>query len=28
MMEAPDLFLKVVNQWLTYRIAPEPATVS
>jgi pimeloyl-ACP methyl ester carboxylesterase len=28
MMETPDVFLKVVNQWLTYRIAPEPATVS
>jgi pimeloyl-ACP methyl ester carboxylesterase len=28
MMEAPDLFSKVVNQWLAYRIAPEPATVS
>jgi pimeloyl-ACP methyl ester carboxylesterase len=28
MMETPDLFLKVVNQWLAYRIAPEPATVS
>jgi pimeloyl-ACP methyl ester carboxylesterase len=28
MMESPDLFLKVVNQWLTYRIAPEPATIS
>jgi len=28
MMETPDRFLKVVNQWLTYRIAPEPATVS
>jgi pimeloyl-ACP methyl ester carboxylesterase len=28
MMETPDLFLDVVNQWLTYRIAPEPATVS
>ena len=28
MMECPDLFLKLVNQWLTYRIAPEPATVS
>ena len=28
MMEAPDRFLKVVNQWLTSRIAPEPATVS
>ncbi|MEP6752856.1 MAG: alpha/beta hydrolase [Candidatus Dormiibacterota bacterium] len=28
MMETPDRFLEVVNQWLTYRIAPEPATVS
>ena len=28
MMETPDRFLRVVNQWLTYRIAPEPATVS
>ena len=28
MMETPDQFLEVVNQWLTYRIAPEPATVS
>jgi pimeloyl-ACP methyl ester carboxylesterase len=28
MMEAPDRFLEVVNQWLAYRIAPEPATVS
>jgi pimeloyl-ACP methyl ester carboxylesterase len=28
MMETPDLFLEVVNQWLTYRIAREPATVS
>jgi pimeloyl-ACP methyl ester carboxylesterase len=28
MMETPDLFVRVVNQWLTYRIAPEPATVS
>jgi pimeloyl-ACP methyl ester carboxylesterase len=28
MMECPDLFFKLVNQWLTYRIAPEPATVS
>jgi pimeloyl-ACP methyl ester carboxylesterase len=28
MMETPDLFLRVVNQWLTYRIAPEPTTVS
>jgi pimeloyl-ACP methyl ester carboxylesterase len=28
MMEDPDQFLEVVNQWLAYRIAPEPATVS
>ena len=28
MMETPNRFLEVVNQWLTYRIAPEPATVS
>jgi pimeloyl-ACP methyl ester carboxylesterase len=28
MMETPDLFLRVVSQWLTYRIAPEPTTVS
>ncbi len=28
MMETPDLFLRVVNQWMMYRIAPEPATVS
>jgi pimeloyl-ACP methyl ester carboxylesterase len=28
MMETPALFVRVVNQWLTYRIAPEPATVS
>jgi pimeloyl-ACP methyl ester carboxylesterase len=28
MMETPDRFVQVVNQWLTYRIAPEPATVS
>jgi pimeloyl-ACP methyl ester carboxylesterase len=28
MMETPDRFLQVVNQWLAYRIAPEPATVS
>jgi pimeloyl-ACP methyl ester carboxylesterase len=28
MMETPELFVKVVKQWLTYRIAPEPATVS
>ena len=28
MMETPNRFLEVVNQWLIYRIAPEPATVS
>lgn len=28
MMETPDRFLEIVNQWLAYRIAPEPATVS
>jgi pimeloyl-ACP methyl ester carboxylesterase len=28
MMETPDLFLRVVDHWMTYRIAPEPATVS
>ncbi len=28
MMETPNRFLEVVNQWLMYRIAPEPATVS
>jgi pimeloyl-ACP methyl ester carboxylesterase len=28
MMETPDRFLGVVNQWLAYRIPPEPATVS
>jgi pimeloyl-ACP methyl ester carboxylesterase len=28
MMETPDVFVRVVSQWLTYRIAPEPATVS
>ena len=28
MMETPELFLDVVNKWLAYRIAPEPATVS
>jgi pimeloyl-ACP methyl ester carboxylesterase len=28
MMETPNLFLEVVNQWLAYRIPPEPATVS
>jgi pimeloyl-ACP methyl ester carboxylesterase len=28
MMETPDQFLRVVDQWITSRIAPEPATVS
>jgi pimeloyl-ACP methyl ester carboxylesterase len=28
MMETPEQFLRVVDQWMTYRIAPEPATVS
>jgi pimeloyl-ACP methyl ester carboxylesterase len=28
MMETPELFLRVVDQWMTYRIAPEPATIS
>jgi pimeloyl-ACP methyl ester carboxylesterase len=28
MMEAPDRFMEVVNEWLTYKIAPEPAKVS
>jgi pimeloyl-ACP methyl ester carboxylesterase len=28
MMETPDRFLEIVNQWLAYRVAPEPATVS
>jgi pimeloyl-ACP methyl ester carboxylesterase len=28
MMETPDLFLRVVNQWMAYRIAPASATVS
>jgi pimeloyl-ACP methyl ester carboxylesterase len=28
MMETPDRFVQIVNQWLMYRIAPEPATVS
>jgi pimeloyl-ACP methyl ester carboxylesterase len=28
MMETPESFLEVVNQWLTYRIAPTPATIS
>jgi pimeloyl-ACP methyl ester carboxylesterase len=28
MMETPELFVEVVNQWLAYRIAPEPATIS
>jgi len=28
MMETPELFLRVVSQWMTYRIAPAAATVS
>jgi pimeloyl-ACP methyl ester carboxylesterase len=28
MMETPEQFLRVVDQWMAYRIAPEPATVS
>ena len=28
MMETPDLFVQLVSQWLAYRIAPKPATVS
>jgi pimeloyl-ACP methyl ester carboxylesterase len=28
MMETPDLFLRVVNQWMAYRIAPASATIS
>ena len=28
MMETPDLFLRVVNQWMAYRIAPAAATIS
>jgi pimeloyl-ACP methyl ester carboxylesterase len=28
MMETPDLFLRVVNQWMAYRIAPAAAPVS
>lgn len=28
MMETPEPFLEVVTQWLTYRIAPTPATIS
>ena len=28
MMETPEQFLRVVDQWMTYRIAAEPATVS
>jgi pimeloyl-ACP methyl ester carboxylesterase len=28
MMETPDRFVQIVNQWLMYKIAPEPATVS
>jgi pimeloyl-ACP methyl ester carboxylesterase len=28
MMETPEQFVRVVDQWMTTRIAPEPATVS
>jgi pimeloyl-ACP methyl ester carboxylesterase len=28
MMETPDLFVEIVDQWLAYRIARDPATVS
>jgi pimeloyl-ACP methyl ester carboxylesterase len=28
MMETPDRFLEIVDQWLAYRTAPEPARVS
>jgi pimeloyl-ACP methyl ester carboxylesterase len=28
MMETPDLFVRVVNHWMAYRIAPAPATIS
>jgi pimeloyl-ACP methyl ester carboxylesterase len=28
MMETPDLFLRVVNKWMAYRIAPASATIS
>ncbi len=28
MMETPELFLSVLFEWLAYRIAPEPATIS
>lgn len=28
MMEAPDRFLDVFSQWMAYRIAPTPATIS
>jgi pimeloyl-ACP methyl ester carboxylesterase len=28
MMETPELFLRVVNHWMAYKLAPEPATVS
>ena len=28
MMETPDRFMEVVNEWLTSKIAPEPAKVS
>jgi pimeloyl-ACP methyl ester carboxylesterase len=28
MMEVPDRFLSVFNEWMAYRIAPTPATIS
>ena len=28
MMEVPDRFLLVFNEWMAYRIAPTPATIS
>ena len=28
MMETPEAFLSVLNEWRAYRIAPEPAAVS
>jgi hypothetical protein len=28
MMETPDRFVRVFNEWMAYRIAPAPATIS
>jgi pimeloyl-ACP methyl ester carboxylesterase len=28
MMETPDLFMSVFNEWMVYKIAPTPATIS